>query len=66
MSYYKDQFDKINPIGKYLPTLKIRTSETETNWIDLSDECIEDLIEWLTMVQVVRVLHKSRDKWQKK
>lgn len=47
MSYYKDQFKKLGNLNEYPFRIKIKGSTGETNNINLNEESINDIIDFL-------------------
>ena len=47
--YYKDELEKIDFEGDYVPIFKIKSggTESETKWMDLNEESAKILINWL-------------------
>lgn len=45
MGYYKDELNLVNT--KNLPIIKVTSSEGQTNWLTLNQECVNELREWL-------------------
>jgi hypothetical protein len=46
MSYYKNQLNQLNPA--IVPSIKIKTDDTETKWMNINVESAQDIIDWLT------------------
>lgn len=47
-SYYRDQLSRINMSSDPVPKIKIKHSDIDdTNWLDLNDQCMDVLIEWI-------------------
>lgn len=48
MNYHKDQLNKVAAnIAGYAATIKIKNPETETKWLDVNRDSIQDLKDWL-------------------
>ena len=47
MSYYKDQLNRVDTKGDYNPKFKVTSEGGDTKWMDLNNESVKELREWL-------------------
>ena len=47
MSYYRNQLDKVHTRKTYPALFKIQSDEGSTKWMNLNEDSVKDLREWL-------------------
>ena len=47
-NYYKEELKKVDVSTEYSPTIKIKSVNGETKWLELNKESVNELISWLS------------------